>query len=274
VQLPYQAYPEGQAVHKMAAYEPLRGYVHSTRLRWSHGATRGRPADWQDDAAVLAPQELAVAATTAGFGAVWLDRNGFVDDGAGVVGALSAVTGTGPTATSADGRLLYFDLRALGARVVAKTTPGERRDLRDALVRPVGAGYGSGFSYLDSAEGFQFRWAGVDAQVVLGNTMSKPRTVRVSAGFYGGGPQPTTVTMRLPGGAQQTVTVTDKGMAVDIDVVIPPGGGTLRLHSDGPAAPTPPGDARDLRLRVVDLRAREAPLATDRIGRLVAAVSG
>jgi hypothetical protein len=46
------------------------------------------------------------------------------------------------------------------------------------------------------------------------------------------------------------------------------------VHTDGPAAPNPPGNVRDLRLRVVDPQLREAPLAPDRLAGLVADAGG
>lgn len=274
LQLPYVPYPESGPVNGMLDYDLFKGYLHSTHLRWSYGATKGRPADWQDDAQGLAPQELAVASTMAGFGAVYVDRAGFADNGAAVVDALTKLTGGGPAGASADGRLQFFDLRAVAARLAANTTPSERGDVRDALVRPVAVTYGSGFSYQEATAGVPFRWAPVDAHLRLDNPLDKPRRVRLTAGLFGGGPQPSTVTMRFPDGRRQTVTATAKGMNVALAFVIPPGGGTLRLHTDGPAAPNPPGNVRDLRLRVVDPRLREVPLAPERLARLVADASG
>ena len=71
-QLPYVPYPEGypttvdsQLVTSYAtSYEQLRGYVHSTTLRWSYGAMKGRPDDWAAQLAAK-PVQLAVPAVAA-----------------------------------------------------------------------------------------------------------------------------------------------------------------------------------------------------------------
>src|SRR5207248_10568068 len=45
LQLPYQAYPEPDWVHRLSTYEPLRCYLHSKQLRWSYGGMKGREGD-------------------------------------------------------------------------------------------------------------------------------------------------------------------------------------------------------------------------------------
>src|SRR5262249_14253134 len=47
-ELPYVPFPEWPPVHRMLDYELVRPYLHSTDLRWSYGAMRGRPQDWQE----------------------------------------------------------------------------------------------------------------------------------------------------------------------------------------------------------------------------------
>ena len=42
-QLPYHPYPEAGPVGAMADYDLLRGFLHSTRLRWSYGGMKGTP---------------------------------------------------------------------------------------------------------------------------------------------------------------------------------------------------------------------------------------
>ena len=84
-QLPYVPFPEGYPQTPVGGplatyatkYEPLRGYLHSSTLRWSYGAMKGRSADW---AAQLAGQPLSLvtaAAAAAGFDGVWVDPAAF-----------------------------------------------------------------------------------------------------------------------------------------------------------------------------------------------------
>ncbi|MGH2898254.1 MAG: hypothetical protein ACRDMZ_06230, partial [Solirubrobacteraceae bacterium] len=68
---------------------------------------------------------------------------------------------------------------------------------------------------------------------------------------FGGRPAPSQATITLPGGRTRTFTVSDGGRPVSIVFTLPPGDSVLRLQTRGPAAPNPPGNVRDLRLRVV-----------------------
>ena len=127
-QLPYVPFPEGypdtpigDSVAAYATkYEPVRGYLHSDTLRWSYGATKGRPADW---AAQLADQPLALveaSATAAGFDGLWLDPAGFEQPRARqVLGAVEATLASAPL-LSPDGDLAFFDLRPLRRRLIER----------------------------------------------------------------------------------------------------------------------------------------------------------
>jgi phosphoglycerol transferase len=274
LQLPYVPYPENGVVNAMLDYDLFKGYLHSRRLRWSYGATKGRPVDWQDDAQTLAPQELALVATTAGFGALYVDRGGYVDNAAAIDTGLTQLTGGGPAGRSSENRLEWYDLRPVAARLAAKTTPSERHALRDALIEPVELAYGNGFSFQESAAGAPFRWGAADARIDFENPLAHPRRVQFSAGFAGGGPQTSTVTMSLPDGRSRTVTTDDKGTSVGFTFVVKPGGSTLRLHTDGPAAPNAPNNIRDQRLRVIDPKLRDQQLSAALLARLTADANG
>ena len=268
LQLPYVPFPENGLVNGMLDYDLFKGYQHSHDLRWSYGSTKGRAADWQAGVQALAPDELATAATTAGFGAIYVDRSGFVDHGAAVDAALTRVIGAGPAGASADGRLDFYDLRPLAARVAGRTTPAARAVLRDALIRPVILDFGPGFSFAEFAGGAPFRWAAQDARLRLTNPLDRSRRVRLTAAIAGGGPQTSTVTIGLPDGRTRTLTATDKGAGLDISFAVAPGTQTLRLHTEGPAAPNAANNIRDQRLRVVSPLLREDELSAARLAKL------
>ena len=270
LQLPYVPYPENGLVNGMLDYDLFKGYEHSGKLRWSYASTKGRPADWQDDAQSLAPAELALVATTAGFGAIYVDRAGFTDHGAAVDAALTKLTGAGPVAVSADGRLDWYDLRPLAARLAAKTTLSERHALRDALIRPVELDYGQGFSFAESANGLSFRWGAVDAQLKLDNPLDHPRRVRLTSSLAGPGPAPSTVTLTFPDGRTRKVPAPPAGAPLDVQFVVAPGASIVRLHTDGPAAPVDPNDIRDQHLRVTIPGLRDQQLSAGLLRRLTA----
>ena len=270
LQLPYMSYPENGSVVGVGDYDLFKGYVHTKGLRWTYGAVRGRATDWMAQHPALAPEQLAAASATAGFGAVYLDRAGYADGGAGVATALGALAGPGTTAQSANGRLQFFDLRPAAARLAQRTTPAERAQVSDALVYPVALGFGDGFSYQENDAGIPYRWAGTDARLTLDNPLRGARTVRFHARLFGGAATPSAITFTLPDGTRRTLHVDDKGRTVGFPMRLEHGDSTLRLQTDGPAAPHPPNNVRDLRLRVVEQRIDYAPLEPRRLTRYVA----
>ncbi|MEA2224454.1 MAG: hypothetical protein QOH83_2830, partial [Solirubrobacteraceae bacterium] len=254
VQLPYMAYPENGPLNGIADYDLFKGYLHSTRLQWTYGAIHGRRSDWLGYHQALTPQQLATAAAAAGFGGLYLDRFGYVGDGAQATAqALDTVAGPGGSIASADQRLQFFDLRPAAARLAARTTPAERAQLTDALLHPVALGFGAGFSYQEGGQS-PFRWAGTDGRLTLDNPLEDGRRVHFTAQLAGGGATPSTVTLTLPDGRRETVSVTDQGAPVSFALRLPHGPTTLRLQTAGPEAPNPAGNVRDLRLRVTTAR--------------------
>jgi phosphoglycerol transferase len=111
-QLPYMPFPEpGGPLVKMTDYEPLRGYLHSSTLRWSYGAQKGREADaWQRQVAAMPAAIMVGELKAAGFSAVWVDRNGYEDNGAAIEAELARITGSTPI-VSPDGQLVVFALK-------------------------------------------------------------------------------------------------------------------------------------------------------------------
>lgn len=107
-QLPYVAFPESVLVHRMNPYDHLRGYFHSTGLRWSFGAMKGREGDaWQQGVAAMPPRELVASLVAAGFSGIYLDRYGYADQGKAVESDLSMVLGMTPV-VSPNQRLVFY----------------------------------------------------------------------------------------------------------------------------------------------------------------------
>jgi hypothetical protein len=264
VQLPYMRYPENGQRNGIADYGLFKGYFHSTSLKWSYGAVHGRPADWLGGHTALSAEQVATAAAAAGFSGVYVDRFGYSGPDAGTTtAALEQVAGPGASLVSADQRLQFLDLRPAAGRLAARTTASERAQLADALLHPAALAHGGGFSYRELAGDTPYRWAGSDARLTLDNPLGRPRQVRLTATLAGGGAAPSKVTITLPGGRRETLDVTQAGAPLDLTFALPAGDATIRLQTNGPAAPTA-GDARDRRLRVVDPKIEDVVLQQPR----------
>ena len=71
-ELPHEPFPEPPMTPD--PYEPGKPYVHSSELRWSWGAIRGRPSDWGATIAGKPAREVVAAARNAGFSVLLVDR--------------------------------------------------------------------------------------------------------------------------------------------------------------------------------------------------------
>ena len=110
-QLPYLAFPESPPLFQMSDYSPFTGYVHTTGLRWSYGAMKGRPdAAWQEATAALPPAAMIARLREAGFGALWVQLNGYEDGGAAIRADIEKLLGA-PVAVRQDGVIAVWLLK-------------------------------------------------------------------------------------------------------------------------------------------------------------------
>ena len=146
-QLPYVPFPEGYPSTPCCGpiptyatkYEPLRGYLHSTTLRWSYGAVKGRGADWPAQLAGRPLGYLLPAVAAAGFEGLWLDPAAFTPAIARrLIAGLRSLLGEAPV-LSPDRDLDFFDLRGYAARLRRTQPPRLVALLRIRTLYPVRA---------------------------------------------------------------------------------------------------------------------------------------
>jgi len=148
-ELPYVPFPEGYqpfmgpgqtipfSENINFEYELARDYIHSTRLRFSFGAMKGRPADWEAQLAAK-PLVLAVAgAAAAGFQGVVVDPRGYPGALATTMeSTLRRMLGVEPI-LSPDRGLRFYDLRPYQRRMRTTNTLAQLRALRLAVLYPL-----------------------------------------------------------------------------------------------------------------------------------------
>jgi hypothetical protein len=237
----------------MADYEPLRGYLHADRLRFSYGAMRDRAADWQDGLVGAPASIAAVAAAAAGFDGVWLDRRGYQGTGDAVEAAMATAAGA-PARRSADGSFVFVSLTGLRARL------GDAGRLRRSVLAPVHAAFGPGFYPREMDDRHLWNWATGPADLVLDNPRPEARTMILRATVDAAQPGPLTLSAA---GATATVTA---GQPVELRVVVGPGRSVVRVTSNAPSVTAP--DRSTLAFRLTDASLVDAALydAAARLG--------
>ncbi|MEK3911526.1 hypothetical protein NSU08_09525 [Paenibacillus sp. FSL H7-0331] len=109
-QLPYIFFPEASPLNKMGGYDHFRMYLHSNKISWSFGAMQGRFSDvWQKEAVQKPVKDFLEQLSLADFQGIYLDRNGYADNGKQMEEDLHSYLGA-PSVISSDNREVYFDL--------------------------------------------------------------------------------------------------------------------------------------------------------------------
>ena len=107
-ELPYQRFVEHVPAPGLTCYDMMHPYLHSHQLHWSYGSIDGRPAhEWHRVVAKLPAHDLLAEARAAGFGAIYIDRNGFVDHAAKLEAEIKTELGAEPF-VSKNNRLSIF----------------------------------------------------------------------------------------------------------------------------------------------------------------------
>ena len=166
LQLPYMSYPENGSLNGLGDYDLFKGYLHTTGMRWTYGAVRGRPTDWLAQQGRSRPSRSRPQRRPP---------------------ALTPCTSTTPATPTAEPPSPPRSMRSPGRRLADlgqrpaavlrpaprggaaahRTTPAERASLSEAVLYPVVLGFGRGFSYQENANGVPFRWAARDAELTL-----------------------------------------------------------------------------------------------------------
>jgi cytochrome bd-type quinol oxidase subunit 2 len=224
-QLPYMEFPETAPVNGMADYQPLRGPLHAPGgMRWSYGAMKGRPADFQVSADLLPLTTQLRAAALAGFDGVWLDRAGYLHGGDREVAQLKATAGV-PLQANATGTLVFADLRPLRRALQATHAPAEQAAVRAALLQPLDVQYGHDISSVaHDAKGNASRGLQGTGTITLTNPQQQARTVRFTV------TPSADLALTLDGQALGTLTARAPG---DIAFTVQPGEHVLGLTTAG-----------------------------------------
>jgi hypothetical protein len=149
LELPYVPFPEGYqpsfAVGQTDPYnpefnfeyEPARLYVHSTGLRWSYGAMKGRVQDWVAELAAKPLAAILAAAPAAGFQAAVIDQRAYPQPLLASIRRVLARTLSESGLLSADGEFVFYDLRPYGQRLQAAHSAAQMEALRNAVLHPL-----------------------------------------------------------------------------------------------------------------------------------------
>lgn len=251
LQLPYMPFPEHGRVNGMNDYAPLEPYVHSQDLRFSGGTMKGRPEDWMALTSRMTTTELVSSAAAAGFVAVWVDRDGYTDQGAAIEAELRGLTGVDPIVGGANGQIAVYPLASLAGRVRAVASPELVRRAGETLVSPVRVTW-HGFDRVIEGATSSSRWSGARSSIRFATPPdgATPRTV--IARMVLASPAQSVVTATLPDGRVRRLPAMPEGAPVTLRFRVTADRDTVTLASAAPDV-APPDHDHEQRFEVVDL---------------------
>jgi phosphoglycerol transferase len=236
------AFPEQPAINNMQDYDPLRGYVHTTtNLRWSYPSMNGRPQDWAQQTQSLPLPTLIDGVIAGGFTGLWVDRDGYADNGATIVSQLQTLLHAAPL-TSRDGRFEFFDLRPYAAQMRAHDSGSALAALRASILHPAIVAWGAGFY---SPEPSGSRWTIRTATASADNTSHTARRAEFYADVQTLAKGHFTLTVSAPGGVVGRYAIGSSPTPVFFSFTLPPGMHDITFTTNAPVT-VAPGDARQL----------------------------
>lgn len=246
--LPFIEFPEHmQKTGFKTGYEPARGFLHTTTVRWSYGAIKGREVDqWQREVSTLPVREMLTRLTLRGFDGVFVDRRGFANP----ADADRTLTDLRVALSDAflvhpDGRQFVFDLRPYRAKL--------RRELGDEFdliakndAETVRVLWLRGFmSHAPVGEEWKHHAGAADGEVAFVNPSDRPRTLRLEMVVRTQWDEPGD--LRIDGAVwAERFSVNKDSPLRTATVTVPPGTHVVRFHFRPPAGKTTTSNRRHL----------------------------
>lgn len=218
-QLPVMGFPEVNPPHLMSDYEHFRPYLHTSTLHFTYGGVKLRARTrWQHDLEKLPPAELVKRLESHGFGALYINRRGFKDGGASVLGTLRD-RGYSNVIEGEDGQVA----------VVLGKVDQTHSPLGDALTP--GEGW---YSHLESSTGIDVLWAHGPSVLMYFNPIDRPLPVNLELTLVGMGNR--TVELSYRGELLTEMNIGDSPVALPpIAVDLQPGINRFDLSSPEPS---------------------------------------
>lgn len=248
-QLPYFPFPENPPLYNLPDYDLFKGYLHSDTLKWSYGAVKGREGDfWQQAVSSKPVDQMVQTLAFAGFNGIYLDRNGFADNGKDIEAKIIGVLKVKPLVSS-NNRLVFFNMVDYNKGLKQKYSPETWELKRDSAIHPILTAWRGGFSSLEGAPSNNWRWSSSEGELWLYNLSKKPQKVTIQMSLATGYEDFSNLTMECPAFSEK-LKVNVKDQFFIKTLVVPPGSFIIKFKSDAKRIIN--GDPRTLVFKVVN----------------------
>lgn len=242
-QLPYVPFPES-GVPGPNDYAGLKEYLHSQDLRWSYGSVKGRATDWNATLSASPLRLVLPVVAASGFEGLTIDRSAYADNGQAAKTEIEHLLRLRPL-VSADGRLLFYDLRPLRRWLQSHYSPTEISRLQTATLHPVTLEWNASFWDEERSGANAWRWSkSREAYFGVDNPTGESRRVTLRFVLAAELSGQSNAVVSYPDHSTQLVRVSPTGTVVERTLTLQPGQHFVRISSDASKIPTVPGDPR------------------------------
>lgn len=255
-QLPVVPYPENSPVNKMSDYSLFRAYLHSNTLRWSYGAMKGRiESSWQDALATKSTQEMIDELVYIGFRGLYLNRDGYPDEGKEIENKISTVLQSPPTIVDESNSLAFYDLQPYANNLQHSMSVVAWQSYVKQINADINLSidWGAGLYSLEQNDNTSWHWSQQKSVLLFSNHANHNITIRLKCRIATGYPAYSSVW--LSGDIlNKTARVNQAGSTIDQDILIPPGRHSIYFKTDAKQV-NAPMDNRSLFFAIYDFSA-------------------
>jgi hypothetical protein len=222
-QLPVMSFPAAGPVLEVQGHDMLRPYLATSTLRFSFGAIRGRNREaWQWEVEKMPAAEMISTLERYGFGAIYINRRGYADQGEGLLHQFAA---------AGRDQIIEDDIHEQVCVVLKPSLTPEFPHTDDRAQILFKNGWAvKEFSPIDARE-----WTGGDATFTFFSEAHQAASYRLTCVI--GSIAPRHVSMVMNGRELWSSDIAaGQGAPVDISVVGYHGNNTIELKTDAPAS--------------------------------------
>lgn len=242
LQLPFMAFPESESINDITDYDPLRGFLHTSSVRWTYAGVKGSVRSaWTERLTSRPTKQWVLGASAAGVEGIHLDRFGYADDDARALESrLDKLVGPA-TAVSPDGRFVFYDMSELNERMADALGTARLATLRRLVVASTGLVWPDDFN-TPVLEGplLVARSNSTTPVVNVGNPSATPSRLQLDFVVRAeGAVEDHRIAISWPDSTtSEVVAPPGDGIAVSRTVTVPPGTSTMGFSTGGGSSVT------------------------------------
>jgi len=255
-QLPYVPFPEGTPNYRMSDYDLFRGYLHSTKIRWSYGAMKGRYGDYcLSRIAGKKVEEMVRDVSIAGFDGIYIDTYGYRDGGEGLIGSLKTILKIDPI-VSENKRLYYFDMTKYNTDLKLSFDPKDYKLEKEKVLYPVYLEFKKGFTPQRGTSAYFWRLCSSRGQISFTNFTDHDIKIIFRANFATGYSEPSKLVITGDIFSDE-LRFNESGWDYEAELVIPPGKHYIALFCNAKKIDQPEETRKDLVFGIFNYEVKE-----------------